>query len=361
MVPQRRGRARAVFAAVAIAAVAALGLAACGGSSGSGGGSSDASAPAASDTNPVNTTPVKLNLVGYSVAKSVYDAVQPAFASTNAGKDVTWNSSYGASGDQSRAVVSGLAADYVALSLEPDVTRLVTAGLVDPSWNAGPTKGMVSDSVVVIAVRKGNPLKIKGWDDIIKPGVKIVTPNPGSSGAAKWNILAAYAHGYATGSDAGGKSFLTSFYKNVVSLPASGRDATTAFVGGTGDVLISYENEAILAKQAGQAIDYVVPDDSFLIENPAAVTKSAPPQATAFLNYVLSPAGQELFVQKGFRPVISGVPTNNVAGANDPKNPFPAVKTLKTVADFGGWTAINTKLFDASTGIVTQIQKDAGL
>lgn len=353
--PVRR-RAR-LLAALALGAVAALGTAACGSSSGGGGGG----APSASDTNPVNTDPVKLSLVGYSVAKSVYDSVQPAFADTNAGRGVSWESSYGASGDQSRAVVSGLKADYVALSLEPDVTRLVSAGLVDKNWNAGPTKGMVSDSVVVIAVRKGNPLNITGWDDIIKPGVKIITPNPGSSGAAKWNILAAYEHGAAAGGDTGGTDYLTKFYKNIVSLPTSGRDATTAFVNGTGDVLISYENEAILARQSGQALDYVVPSDSFLIENPVAVTTTAPPQATSFLNFVMSPAGQKLFAQKGFRPVIQGVDTGTVKGANDEKNPFPPVATLHTVADLGGWTAINATLFDTDTGIVTQIQKNAGL
>jgi sulfate transport system substrate-binding protein len=358
MLIRRRARSLAI---VALAAVAALGLSACGGSSGGGGGDSSGAAPSASDTNPVNSTPTQLSLIGYSVAKAVYDTLQPGFAATNAGHDVTWQSSYGASGDQSRAVVAGQKADYVALSLEPDVTRIVQAGLIDPSWNAGPTKGMVSDSVVVISVRKGNPLKIKGWDDIIKPGVKIVTPNPSSSGAAKWNIMAAYAHGFANGGETGADNYLTSFYKNVVSMPASGRDATTAFVNGTGDVLISYENEAILARQQNQPLDYIVPDDTFLIENPAAVTKSAPPQATAFLNYVLSPAGQKLFVQSGFRPVVPGTPTKDVKGANDPNNPFPTPKTLKTIQDFGGWSTVNTQLFDPTNGTVTKIQKAAGL
>lgn len=349
----RRAR---LLAAAALVAVTALGLSACSDSSGADSGGADPS-----DTNPVNQTPTTLALVGYSVAKSVYDTVQPAFADTNAGHDVSWESSYGASGDQSRAVVSGLDADYVALSLEPDITRIVNAGLIDPTWNAGPTKGIVSKSVVVIAVRKGNPLKIKGWDDIVKPGVEIITPNPGSSGAAKWNILAAYSHGVAVGGEEGGKDYLSKFYRNIVSLPASGRDATTQFVSGTGDVLISYENEAILARQGNQPLDYVVPQDSFLIENPAAVTKSAPPQAQTFLDYVLSPAGQKLFVQKGFRPVIDDVEASDVKGANDPKNPFPTVKKLTTVADLGGWGTVNTKFFDANTGIVTKIQKDAGL
>jgi sulfate/thiosulfate-binding protein len=347
------GRTAAVLLTVGAFAIGAAG---CSSSSDSSGGSSDS--PAASGT----VVAANVNLVGYSVAKSVYDIVQPAFAKTSEGKGVTYTSSYGASGDQSRAVVAGLKADYVALSLESDVTRLVTAGLVDTTWNSGPTKGMVSDSVVVIAVRKGNPLKIKTWDDVVKSGVKIVTPNPGSSGAARWNILAAYAHGlYTGGTDAAGQDFLKKFYNNVVALPASGRDATTAFLGGTGDVLISYENEAILARQAGSAIDYIVPADSFLIENPVAVTKTAPAQAKAFLDFNESAAGQKLFASAGFRPVVAGVNVGTVKGANDPSKPFPTVKKLTTAADLGGWTAIGTKFFDTTSGIVTKIQKDKGL
>ena len=344
MLPSRRfRRLRPALAAVAALALAA-GLSACGGGSEGGDGSG-----------------VKLSLVGYSVAKSVYDTVQPAFADTDEGAGVRWDSSYGASGDQSRAVVNGLPADYVAFSLEPDVTRLVDAGIVDPAWNTGPTKGMVSDSVVVFVVRKGNPKKIAGWDDVVQDGVKVVTPNPGSSGAAKWNIMGAYAHGLAQGGEAGARDFLTRFYGNVVSLPASGREATSAFTSGTGDVLISYENEAILARQSGQSIDYVVPDDSFLIENPAAVTKDAPPQAQAFLDFVLSVDGQKLFAQKGFRPVIDGVDPGRVDGANDEDDPFPVIRTLHTVAELGGWTAVNRTLFDAATGLVPQIQKQKGL
>ncbi|MCU1690497.1 MAG: sulfate transporter substrate-binding protein [Jatrophihabitantaceae bacterium] len=351
--PPRRGAMRAALAALGATALA-VGLAACGGSSGGGGGGG-------TGTGGAEAAPVKLALVGYSVAKSVYDSVQPAFSATDKGAGVSWDSSYGASGDQSRAVVNGLAADYVAFSLEPDVTRLVDAGLVDPTWNSGPTKGIVSDSVVVFVVRKGNPKNIKTWDDVVKDGVKIITPNPGSSGAAKWNIMGAYAHGLSKGGAADGKDFLTKFYNNIVSLPASGREATSAFTSGTGDVLISYENEAILAKQNGQSLDYVVPEDSFLIENPAAVTKTAPAQAKAFLDFVLSVEGQKLFAQKGFRPVIDGVDVGKVQGANDESKPFPTIKKLHTVAELGGWKAINSLLFDSNTGLVTQIQKEKGL
>lgn len=351
----RRKLATGMGAALAVVAIAVSGCSSSKDSDAgtSSGGSTTSSAPAEK---------VTLSLVGYSVAKAVYDVVQPAFSKTDAGKGVAWESSYGASGDQSRAVVAGLKADYVAFSLEPDITRLVDSKQVDPSWNAGPTKGMVSNSVVVFAVRKGNPLGIKTWEDVLKPGVKIITPNPGSSGAARWNILGAYVHGTLNGGgDAGGEAALRKFYANVVSLPASGREATSAFVGGTGDVLLSYENEAILAKQNGQPLDYVVPSDSFLIENPVAVTTTAPPQAKAFVDYELSKDGQRLFVLKGFRPVIDGVDTKGVKGANDENDPFPKIATLTTVKDLGGWKAINTKFFDTTNGLVTKIQKEKGL
>lgn len=305
-----------------------------------------------------------LNLVGFAVPKAGNNAAQAAFAKTEAGKGVTWKESYGASGDQSRAVADGLAADYVHFSLAPDVTRLVDAGKVDDTWADGPNKGIVTDSVVVLVVREGNPKKIKGWDDLVKPGVGIVTPNPGSSGSARWNILAAWQHVIADGgSDADATKFMKAFFGNVKALPGSGRDATTAFQGGTGDVLISYENEAILARQSGEKIDYVVPDDTLLIENPAAVIKGADPRAQKFLDYVLTPEGQENYVQKGFRPLssVSGVKVGTVDGANDPSNPFPTPAKLWTIdGDFGGWEAVNAKFFDEDNGIFTQLIADSG-
>ena len=163
------------------------------------------------------------------------------------------------------------------------------------------------------------------------------------------------------GTDADAQAYLTKFFQNVVALPGSGRDATTAFAGGTGDVLISYENEAILARQQGVAVDYFVPDQTMLIENPGAVLKTAPPRAQLWLNYLLSAEGQTEFVKKGFRPVVSGLSNVQVPGANDPANPFPTPKTLLTIdKDFGGWTAATTKFFDPTNGIVTQIQASTG-
>ena len=195
---------------------------------------------------------------------------------------------------------------------------------MDPSWNAGPTKGMVADSVVVIAVRKGNPKGIKGWDDLVKPGIKIITPNPASSGSARWNTLAAYQHTIAEGGSAAqAKDYLTKFFSHVQSLPGSGRDATNAFLGGDADALISYENEAILARQSGEDFDYVVPDETVLIENPAAVTTKATPKAKDYLDYVLSADGQAEFAAKGFRPVVAGTPDRRRRGRQRPGQPLP--------------------------------------
>lgn len=326
--------------ALAVAAVAAIGLAGC--SSSSSGASSG-----------------KIAIIAYSVPKPAYDALETAFGNTDAGKGVKFSESYGASGTQSKAVSSGQAADYVAFSLQPDMTKLVPK-FVDPSWNAGPTRGIVSDSVVVIAVRKGNPKHITGWADLVKPGIKIVTPDPASSGSAKWNILAAYEHVIADGGTAAEASaYLTSFFQNVVSKPSSGAQATTTFTAGTGDALISYENEAIAARQKGAAIDYIVPDESFLIENPVAVTVHASQAAKDFLSYALSAAGQQVFAANGYRPVVAGTPVGTVEGANDPSNPFPTVKKLTTITDLGGWSKVNEEFF-GTDGIVTKIQDAVG-
>ena len=311
---------------------------------------------------PAGGSGTVLHLVGFAVPAEANKAIQAKWSETEDGKGVTWEQSYGASGDQSRAVVNGLKADYVNFSLEGDVTRLVDAGLVAEDWKSGPTKGIVSDSVVVIVVPEGNPKNIKSWDDLAKPGVRIVTPNPASSGAARWNILAAYHQAVkAGGTEADAKTYLTSFFENVVALPGSGRDATNAFLQGTADVLISYENEAILARQSGEKFDYIVPDNTLLIENPAAVLKDADPKAQKYLDFVLSPAGQEEFAKKGFRPVIDGVSVGQVEGANDPAKPFPAPSGLFTIADdLGGWKAVNKKFFEEETGLVPQIQKATG-
>ncbi len=281
---------------------------------------------------------------------------------TAEGKDVEFKTSYGASGDQSRAVVDGLDADYVHFSVSSDVTRLVDNGLVADTWDDGPNKGVVSSSIVVFAVRSGNPKGIQTWDDLIEPGVEIVTPNPASSGAARWNALAAYGQVIESGgTEEQATEYLTNFFGNVVALPNSGRDATTTFLSGTGDVLMAYENEAILAHQSGEEFDYIIPETTMLIENPGAVLIDANPKATQWLDFVLSADGQKQFALKGFRPIIEGVDFGEVEGANDPANPYPAVTNLLTVTDdFGSWSELSKKFFDEEDGIVTKIILDSG-
>ena len=325
---------RRVAGAVAASAAVIVGVSGC---SGSGGGKA-------------------VNLVGYSVPKPAYDALAKAFAKTSGGKGVTINSSYGPSGTQAQNVIKGQKADYVAFSTGADMKKVVDAGKVAADWASGPTKGLVSDSVVVITVRKGNPLGIKGWADLIKPGVKIVTPDPATSGSAKWNLLAAYEQVIAQGgTPAQAQDYLTAFFKRVVVKASSGSDAMTTFLNGTGNVLISYEDEAIDARQAGKPVDYVVPDQTMLIENPAAVTKKASKAAGKFLSFVQSKAGQEIFASKGFRPVLPGVSVGTVAGANDPGHPFPTPAKLITIDSLGGWSKVNDQFFGDS-GIVTKIE-----
>jgi sulfate transport system substrate-binding protein len=302
-----------------------------------------------------------VNLVGFSILEGVNKTTVADFQKTPAGKGIDFKTSYGASGDQSRAVVGGQPAGVVHFSLETDVTRLVDSGLVAKDWKSGPTKGIGSQTVVVIAVRKGNPKNISGWDDLVKPGVKIVTPNPGSSGSARWNILAAWGHVIADGgSEADAEAYLKKFFANTAALPGSGREATTAFTSGVGDVLISYETEAIQARAKGADIDYFVPDQTLLIQNPVAVTKDAPGAASDFVAYLEGKDGQLDYAKAGFRPLVeeSGY---EVPGANDPSHPYPAPAKLLTIdADFGGWADAAKKFFDENDGIVTTIQAETG-
>lgn len=308
-----------------------------------------------------------LNINAFSVMEAANEPVFADFQDTEAGTDVQFETSYGASGDQSRAVVAGAAADVVHFSLETDVTRLVDEGLVAEDWKDNETSGIATSSVVVFVVRKGNPENIQTWDDLVKPGVEIVTPNPGSSGGARWNILAAWAHIAGNGgSEEDAKAFLTDLLNNTIALPGSAREATTAFTDGSGDVLLSYENEAILAKQSGADLDYVLPPDTLLIENPAAVTVDASKTAQSFLDFMTSPDAQADYAKSGFRPVVDGVDIGEVEGANDPADPFPAPEQLFTVdGDFGGWGEAAGKYFGDGEegnplGIITELQQETG-
>ena len=297
----------------------------------------------------------RLSLVAYSTPKEAYAALIPAFNETAAGKGVSFTQSFGPSGDQARAVVSGLPADVVALSLAPDVDKLVDAKKVAAGWDKGADRGFVTNSVVVFAVRKGNPKGIKTWDDLIKPGVEVIEPNPFASGGARWNVMAAYGAQLEQGrSDADAAAYLDKLFHNVPVQDKSARDAMTTFTSGKGDVLLAYENEAIAAKQAGQDIDYVVPDQTILIQNPIAVTATSknPEKAKQFIAFLRSKQGQEIFQSKGYRPLDEALVD---------KSKFPTPSKLFTIDKLGGWSAVNDKFFDPDKGVVAEIEKALGV
>lgn len=294
-----------------------------------------------------------INLVAYSTPQKVYAKLIPAFQATTDGKSAKFNQSYDASGTQARAVVAGTPADVVEFSRQTDMESLVAAHLVASDWNANKYNGMITDSVVTLIVRKGNPLNITNWDDLIKPGVKVVTPNPLSSGSACWNLMAAYGAQLKEGkTPAQALQFVKELLQHTVAQPSSGSQATAAFVGGTGDVLIGYENEAIEAQQAGDAVDYVTPPDTILIENPIAVTTEAkdPTLADNFVKYLYTDPAQKIFAQLGYRPVVkSQLDTTQ----------FPTPSGLFTIESLGGWDAVNAQFF-GDNGSITQIENSLG-
>jgi sulfate/thiosulfate-binding protein len=291
-----------------------------------------------------------ISLVAYSTPQTVYSKLIPAFQATSAGKGVTFKQSYGASGAQSRAIIAGQPADVAEFSTEPDMAKLVDAKDVASNWDANAHKGFVTDSVVVFVVRKGNPLGIHNWSDLVKPGVKIVTPDPTTSGSARWNIMAAYGAQIKLGkTPAQALAFVNTLLQHTVSQPTSGSLSTQAFTTGTGDVLLSYENEAIEAQQAGKAVDYVIPKQTILIQNPIAVTSNASNSklATSFVNFLYTDPAQKIFAQEGYRPVVS-------ADLN-PKQ-FPTPPQLFTIDDLGGWDKVSTQFFDPDNGSVTKLE-----
>src|SRR4051794_11243196 len=297
----------------------------------------------------------RLSLVAYSTPKEAYAALIPAFQKTAAGQGVSFTQSFGPSGDQARAVISGLPADVVALSLAPDVNKLVDAGKVAQGWTAGATKGMVTNSVVAFVTRKGNPKNIKTWDDLVKPGVQVIEANPFASGGARWNVMAAYGAQLAQGkSEAQATDYLKKLFHNVPVQDKSARDSLQTFTSGKGDVLLAYENEAIAAKQAGQDVDYVIPDQTILIQNPIAITKTSKNAAAAkkFIAFLESKQGQQIFASKGYRPVDP---------AQVDKSKFPTPAKLFTIDKLGGWSAVNDKFFDPDKGVVAGIEKSLGV
>jgi len=300
----------------------------------------------------------RLSLIAYSTPREAYAKIIPLFQKTAPGQGVTFSQSYGASGDQARAVLNGLKADVVALSLAPDVDQLVKAGLVDAKWDKQSYKGIVTDSVVVFAVRDGNPKHLKTWNDLLKPGVSVITPNPFTSGGARWNVVAAYGAWIKQGkTPKQAQANLLKLFQNVSVQDTSARNALNTFLSGKGDVLLTYENEAIAAQLAKQPVQYVIPRSTILIENPIAGVKDSSNKdaANAFLRFLRTPQAQQVFADYGYRPIVK-----SVFDANRKK--FPARPGLFTINQLGlgGWSEVQPKFFDPDKGILAAIEHQVG-
>jgi sulfate transport system substrate-binding protein len=301
-----------------------------------------------------STKGTTLNLVAYSTPKPVMAKIIQAWQQTPDGSGVNFSQSYGGSTNQARAVLAGQPADVLFLSTGDDVNLLVDGGLVDSKWNHQSYNGIGADSVVVFAVRDGNPKHIKGWQDLIKPGVQVVTPNPFSSGGAKWNIMAAYGAERRLGkTDAQATAYVTKLFQHVVSQDTSASNATNTFLSGKGDVLITYESEAINAKLQGKPIQYVIPRQTILIEMPAVVIKNSAnkDKANQFIRFLKTPAAQQIFVQYGYRPVNKSV-----------KSPLPARPGIFKIDDkyIGGWRKADKVWFDPQSGRMVKIEQTVG-
>jgi sulfate transport system substrate-binding protein len=309
-------------------------------------------------TAAARSSDVRLSLVAYSTPREAYAKLIPLFENSAAGKDVSFSQSYGASGDQARAVRAGLDADIVALSLAPDIDELVSAGLVDRTWSTQSYKGMVTNSVVVFAVRDGNPKKLRRWNDLLKPGVDVITPNPFTSGGARWNVMAAYGGFIREGArPAQARAKLLRLFENVSVQDKSARDSLNTFLAGKGDVLLTYENEAIAAQLKKQPLQYVVPKATILIENPIAVLKSSDDRdaANRFLRFLKTPGAQQVFADFGYRPVVP-----SVLDANRKKFPKrPDIFTI-THLGLGGWGKVTKDFFDPSKSVMADIERKVG-
>lgn len=342
----RSMRAGRVRASVALAGLLSLVAAACG-------GSSDASSGSSGDGSAGT-----IDLVAYSTPQTLYEeSIEPAFSGTANGQGVAFKSSFGASGDQSRAVEAGLPADVIHLPIEPDVTRLVDAGLISPDYADNEYNGTPQNSVVVFVTRPGNPAGIDSWDDLVTGDVEVITPNPFTSGGARWNLMAAYGSQIAQGSSEDeALDFVGQVLANTPVQDASARDALQTFIGGKGDVLLSYENEAIGAIDAGEEVEYTIPDETILIETKAAVSEEAddPEAARAFLDFLYSEQGQRLFAEGGYRPVDERV-------LADFEDEFPAPRDLFTIDEFGGWDKVAVEFFDPESGSVAAIERELGV
>ena len=311
---------------------------------------------------------VTLILGAYTTPREAYGkAIIPAFQKQwkeKTGQQVDFKESYQGSGAQARAIVGGFEADVAALSLEGDVDKIAKAGLITHDWKAKPHAGMVSNSIVVMAVRPGNPKKISDWPDLTKPGLNVLTPDPKTSGGAQWNVNAMYGaalRGYAGApkDDKGAaRAFLKNVFRNVSIMDKSARESMTTFEKGVGDVAVTYENEVLVGRQAGQKYDYAVPRSTILIQNPAAVVDKYVDQhgaravAEGFVEFLHTPEAQRLFSQYGLRSVDEAVAQENAAK-------LPAVEDLWTIDYLGGWKKITPELYGPD-GVFTRLMTELG-
>jgi sulfate/thiosulfate transport system substrate-binding protein len=312
--------------------------------------------------------PVTLIFGAYTTPREVYGkAILPAFEKRwqqTTGRRVEFRESYQGSGAQARAIIGGFEADIAALSLEGDIDKIAQAGLITHDWKGEPHGGMVSDSIVVLAVRPGNPKKVLDWADLTRSGLNVLTPDPKTSGGAQWNINAMY--GAALRGFAGvpkddrnaAKEFLKRVFRNVSIMDKGARESMTTFEKGVGDVAVTYENEVLIGRQAGQSYDYVVPRSTILIENPVAlVDKSVDkhgvrPVAEAFVSFLHEPEAQRLFARYGLRSVDEAVEKENASK-------LPPVPDLWKIDYLGGWKKVSQELYGPD-GIFTQVYSELG-
>jgi len=305
---------------------------------------------------PTRSGDTNLTIVGYSIPTSVFAKLTAAYQSTPAGNGVKFASSFAASEVQSKAVAAGLPADVVNFSIETDMNRLVDAKLVDKTWANNKYHGIVSRSVVVFVLRNGNPKHIRTWDDLVKPGVDVVFPNPFSSGGARWDVTAAYGAMKREGkSDKQALAYLKQLFQHNVSQDTSGRNALNTFLSGRGDVLLDYESDAKLAQSQGKPVYYLIPKATLQIETPlAAVNSTNKAQAQKFVNWLYTPPAQTIWAQNGFRPVDVNVSRRFA-------KQFPPRPWLFKIGYVGGWDRVNTRFFDPTNGIVTKIEQSLGV
>jgi sulfate/thiosulfate transport system substrate-binding protein len=297
-----------------------------------------------------------LSVVGYSIPTTVFPKLISAYQATPAGKDINFQTSFAASEVQSKAVAAGLPADVVNFSISTDMDRLVQSKLVDKTWSQNHYHGIVSKSVVVFVLRNGNPKHIKTWDDLVKPGVDVVFPNPFSSGGARWDVMAAYGsqlREHKTHKQA--VAYLTQLFKHNVSQDTSGRNALNTFLSGRGDVLLDYESDAKLAQSQGKPVFYLIPKATLQIETPLAVVNgSSKAEAQKFVNWLFTKPAQTIWAQNGFRPVDPNV-------AKQFKAQFPPRPQLFKIGYVGGWNKVNTQFFDPTNGIIAKIEQGLGV